>query len=92
MVRYSSPQRKCLSTYFLRPRTTTVSGTVTVTATAADSSGIASVQFQVDSSNLGAADTTSPYSQSWNTTTVVDGPHTLRLAAGKQNRNAMAKW
>jgi hypothetical protein len=38
MVRYSSPQRKCLSTYFLRPRTTTVSGTVTVTATAADSS------------------------------------------------------
>jgi NADPH-dependent 7-cyano-7-deazaguanine reductase QueF-like protein len=59
-----------------------VSGTITVTATASDNSGaIASVQFEVDGSSLGAADTTSPYSQSWNTTTVVDGPHTLTAVA-----------
>lgn len=60
----------------------TVSGTITVTATASDSSGsIAFVQFEVDGSNLGPADTTSPYSQSWNTTTVVDGPHILTAVA-----------
>jgi Big-like domain-containing protein len=60
----------------------TVSGTITVTATASDSSGgIALVQFDVDGSNLGPADTTLPYSQSWNTTTVVDGPHILTAVA-----------
>jgi hypothetical protein len=58
-----------------------VSGTISVTATASDSAGIAIVQFQVDGSNLGAADTTPPYSQSWNTTTVADGPHTLKAVA-----------
>jgi len=60
---------------------TTVSGTITVSETASDSKGIASVQLQVDGSSLGAADTTLPYSQSWNTTTVVDGPHTLTAVA-----------
>lgn len=60
---------------------TTVSGTVSLTATASDSSGIASVQFQVDGTNLGAADTTTPYSQSWNSATVADGPHTLTAVA-----------
>jgi len=60
----------------------TVSGTIAVTATASDNTGgIAQVQFEVDGSNLGAADTTLPYSQSWNTTTVVDGPYTLTAVA-----------
>ncbi len=57
----------------------TVSGAVSVTGTASDagSSGIASVQFRVDGSNLGSADTTSPYSVSWDTTTVTNASHTL---------------
>src|SRR5690242_965209 len=39
---------------------TTVTGTVSVTANASSTIGIASVQFQVDGANNGAADTTSP--------------------------------
>jgi hypothetical protein len=58
-----------------------VSGTIVIAATASDSQGIASVQFQVDGSNLGTADSLSPYSQSWNTTTVADGAHTLTAVA-----------
>ena len=34
-----------------------------------DDRGIASVQFKLDGSNLGSADTNSPYSTSWNTAT-----------------------
>ena len=47
---------------------TTVSGTVSVTANASSSIGVASVQFQLDSANVGSVVTTSPYSYSWNTT------------------------
>ena len=41
----------------------TVSGTVTVTANASDNVGVAGVQFKLDGANLGAEDTTSPYSR-----------------------------
>jgi hypothetical protein len=54
-----------------------VSGTITIQASASASAGVASVQFLVDSVDLGSADTGSPYSASWNTTTVADGSHTL---------------
>ena len=56
-------------------------GTTTVTATATDASGVAGVQFKLDGANLGAEDTTSPYSASWNTTTVANGTHTLTAVA-----------
>jgi hypothetical protein len=59
----------------------TVSGTITVTGIASDSSGIANVQFRVDGVNLGAADTSSPYSVSWNTASVSNGTHTLTAVA-----------
>ena len=59
----------------------TVSATVTVSATATSSIGIASVQFQVDGVNSGAADTTSPYSLSWNTAAVANGNHVLTAVA-----------
>jgi hypothetical protein len=59
----------------------TVSGTITVTATASDNVGVASVQFQVDGSSLGAAVTVAPYSQSLNTTTLANGKHSLTAVA-----------
>jgi hypothetical protein len=59
----------------------TVQGTVTVTASASDNVGVAGVQFKVDGANLGAEDTTSPYSVSWNTTTVGNGAHSLTAVA-----------
>ncbi len=69
-----------------------VSGTVKVAATAADNVGVASVQFKLDGANLGAKDTTAPYSTSWNTTTALNGSHTLtavaRDAAGNHTTSA----
>src|SRR5204863_494655 len=59
----------------------TVSNTITVTATASDNVVVAGVQFMVDGVNLGAEDTTSPYSVSWNTTTVANGSHSLTAVA-----------
>jgi hypothetical protein len=70
----------------------TVSGTTTVTATAADAVGVQNVQFRVDGANVGTADTTSPYQYSWNTTALTDGDHTLsaiaRDAAGNTRTSA----
>jgi glucose/arabinose dehydrogenase len=58
----------------------TVSGTVTVTASASDDTGVAGVRFQLDGGNLAAEDTTAPYSASWDTTGAA-GTHTLRAIA-----------
>jgi len=60
----------------------TVSGTaVTVSATASDNVGVAGVQFKLDGANLGADDTTAPYSVTWNSTTATNGSHTLTEVA-----------
>jgi|GEM_PF-2298707 len=59
----------------------TVSGTISVTATASDNVGVAGVQFQLDGVTLGAEDTLSPYNISWNTTTASNGAHTLSAIA-----------
>ncbi len=54
---------------------------MTVSANASDNVGVAGVQFLLDGVNLGAEDTSSPYSVSWNTTTVTNGSHTLTAVA-----------
>ena len=59
----------------------TVSGSVAVTANASDNVGVAGVQFQLDGANLGAEDTASPYSISWDTTAASNGSHTLTAVA-----------
>ena len=59
----------------------TVSATVGVTADATDNVGVAGVQFRLDGVNLGAEDTTAPYSVSWNTTTASNGAHALTAIA-----------
>jgi hypothetical protein len=63
-----------------------VAGTLTVTSDSADDgTGVASAQFQTSPAgadswtDLGAADTTSPYSASWNTTTFSDGLYDVRV-------------
>ena len=70
----------------------TVSGTITVSANASDNVGVAGVQFQLDGANLGAEDTASPYSISWNTTTASNASHTLtaiaRDAAGNRTTSS----
>ena len=59
----------------------TISGTTTVSASASDNVGVAGVQFKLDGANLGAEDTTAPYSVSWSTTTATAGVHTLAAVA-----------
>ena len=59
----------------------TVSGTQSVTATAADDVGVTGVQFRLDGANLGAEDTSSPYAVSWDTRTATNGTHTLTAIA-----------
>ena len=63
---------------------TNVSSTVSVQATVTIVGGLllpAGVQFKVDGVDIGAEDTTSPYSVSWNTRTVGNGSHTLTAVA-----------
>jgi hypothetical protein len=71
----------------------TVSATVTVTATASDNVGVAGVRFTLDGANLGAEDTSAPYSVTWNTTTAANGSHNLgavaRDAAGNSTGSAV---
>jgi len=59
----------------------TIGATVTLSATASDNVGVVGVQFLLDGANLGAEDTTSPYSISWDTTTAAQGPHVLSARA-----------
>ena len=59
----------------------TVSGAVTVSATASDNVGVVGVQFRVDGVNVGAEDTSSPFSTSWVTAIVADGAHTITAVA-----------
>ncbi len=68
----------------------TVSGIVTVSADATDSKGVKYVQFRLDGVNLGTADTTAPYSITWNTAGVANGTHVLR-AIEKNNNNVTTK-
>ena len=60
----------------------TVSGaSVTVSATASDTVGVAGVQCKVDGLTTGAEDTSSPYTYVWNTTTATNASHTLTAVA-----------
>ena len=66
----------------------TVSGTVTLTATAVDDVAVAAVQFLLDGADLGARDSDPPYAVSWETTAVAVGPHTLSAVAFDSSGNA----
>jgi hypothetical protein len=59
----------------------TVSGIITVTASATDNVGVVGVQFTVDGGNLQSEDLTPPYGVSWDTTQVANGSHTLAAVA-----------
>jgi parallel beta-helix repeat protein len=66
----------------------TVSGTVTLAATATDNVGVVGVRFQVDYTDVGSEDTAAPYSVSWNSASLANGTHNVRAvgrdAAGNQ--------
>ncbi|MEO8064437.1 MAG: Ig-like domain-containing protein, partial [Pseudomonadota bacterium] len=70
----------------------TVSGTATVSADATDNIGVVGVQFRLDGVSLGAEDTSAPYTRSWDSTTAINGTHSLsaiaRDAAGNNTMSA----
>ena len=59
----------------------TVTGVTTLAATAGDPSGVRQVQFKVDDTDIGAADTSAPYSIQWGSINVPNGSHTLTAVA-----------
>ncbi len=61
----------------------TVSGAVTLTATATDNVAVTGVQFQLDGATLAGTPTVagSTYTLSWNSKTAANGPHTLAAIA-----------
>jgi glucose/arabinose dehydrogenase/chitodextrinase len=66
----------------------TLSGAVTISANASDNIGVRGVTFLVDNAAVGGGeDTTSPYSVSWDTTTVVNGVHTIIARARDTSGN-----
>ncbi len=65
----------------------TMSGIVTLTATATDNVGVVGVQFQLNGINLGSEDSTNTYSVSWDTTGVAPGQYSLTAIARDASRN-----
>src|SRR5581483_3690573 len=65
----------------------TVSGTVSVTASASDNVGVTRVEFYLDGA-LKSTDTSSPYSWSWDTTASSNASHTLTSKAYDAAGNA----
>jgi subtilisin family serine protease len=66
----------------------TVRGTaVILTATAIDNVGVARVQFTLDGQNLGPARTSAPFTYTWNSMTVANGPHDIGAYAVDSNGN-----
>ena len=59
----------------------TLSGSVTVTATATDNQSVAGVQFKLDGQSLGAEDTAAPYSLAWDTRGEFNGTHSITAVA-----------
>ncbi|HSX42843.1 MAG TPA: Ig-like domain-containing protein [Candidatus Saccharimonadales bacterium] len=57
-----------------------VSGTVTLSATATDNTSVSKVEFY-DNTTLITTDTTSPYSASWNSTGATNGSHLITARA-----------
>jgi hypothetical protein len=64
----------------------TLSGSVTMAATASDSSGIASVAYYIDGT-LKNTDTSAPYSYVVDTTTLSNGAHTFKAIATDNSPN-----
>lgn len=59
----------------------TVSGSVALSATAADNVGVVGVRFTVDGSSVGTEDPAAPYTTAWLSGSVADGSHTVRAIA-----------
>jgi glucose/arabinose dehydrogenase len=65
----------------------TITGPVTLTASATDNAGVAGVQFRVDGQDIGTEDTTPPYSADWSTAGAANGSHSITAVARDTSGN-----
>ena len=66
----------------------TVGGSsVTLSAIASDNNGVLGVQFKRNGINIGAEVTTAPYTITWDSTTVADGPYAITAVARDADGN-----
>ena len=65
----------------------TVSGTITLSASAFDNVGVAWVQFKVDGANVGPQISASPYNYSLVTTSLTNATHTIAVVASDLSGN-----
>ncbi|MBI3408481.1 MAG: fibronectin type III domain-containing protein [Planctomycetes bacterium] len=66
----------------------TVFGSISISANAADNVAVAGVTFFLDGNILGTEDTTAPYSITWDTTSATNGNHVLTARARDASGNA----
>jgi hypothetical protein len=71
-----------------RPASGSVTGSISLAATATDNIGVVSVAFRVDGFDIGAPLTLSPYQTTWNSATVSNGSHVLTAVARDAAGNA----
>jgi hypothetical protein len=64
-----------------------VSGSVNLTATAADNVGVAGVRFAVDGTPVASEDTSAPFAVSWDSNGVANGAHTITAIARDTSGN-----
>ena len=83
-VQNAPPDTQVPTVSMTAPAAGNVSGTVTVSATATDNTGVVGVQFLLDGNNLGTEDLVAPYSISWNSATATNGSHTLSARRAMQ--------
>jgi len=65
----------------------TVSGTINVTVNASDNVRVASVSLSIDGGNAISSNSASPFTNSWNSATVANGIHTLKVTASDPSGN-----
>lgn len=65
-----------------------ITGTVSVAATASDDLAVTGVQFRLDGANLGVEDLTAPYDVSWASDGVSNGTHVITAVARDAAGNA----
>ncbi len=83
-----TPDTTAPTVAIIAPAGGTVSGTITLAASAADNVGVAGVQFTVDGNPVGAEDTAAPYNLSLDTTALSNGSHVIGARARDAAGNA----
>jgi hypothetical protein len=71
-----------------RPGPATLSGPVTLSASAKDDRGVSGVRFRVDQRDVAPEDTTAPYDEVWNSRGVANGVHFIDAVARDEAGNS----